>query len=488
MRKLLFLLLFCPLLGIGQLHQVVCDGNSLTDGYGSSTGLHTAPNNMTGMDYPAQLSRSLSTGFQVLNFGVSGQTTTQMSSDAATQIDPLFNATAYGQNILVAWEITNDVQNGQVSWPQAYQNFKNYCLARKAAGWKIVVLTVLPRQYFGPDDVIFEVGRIATNTLLRLEWPQYADAIADVGDLAMLRPDGIHTDDAGYGIVATAVKHSIQSLVQPVPVPENTLMVTTVTPTGPILGAINYSVTGGADAAKFQINASTGVLTFLHAPDYDVPTDIDGDNVYEVTVRASNGIAINDQSVKAEVIANNVLPLRFINLSAVVKNNAVQVEWQVAASATNTVYEVERSADGQQFNKLAAVNSPANTLSFNWVDANPANGISYYRIKAIEPSGLNTYSAMVKVNTGASGSQFSIFPNPVRNSTFNLQLTNSPKGTYRLAIVDRLGQLVYRQDIVYNGGTSSQAVYISQHISPGMYQVQLTSGEYRQVQQVVVSQ
>ena len=46
---------------------------------------------------------------------------------------------------------------------------------------------------------------------------------------------------------------------------------------------------GGADEGDFNIDVSTGVLTFASAPDYEVPTDADTDNVYMVTVEADDG-------------------------------------------------------------------------------------------------------------------------------------------------------------------------------------------------------
>jgi hypothetical protein len=52
---------------------------------------------------------------------------------------------------------------------------------------------------------------------------------------------------------------------------------------------VQYSVAGGADAARFQIDAATGALTFSSAPNYEAPGDADGDNVYDVIVRAADG-------------------------------------------------------------------------------------------------------------------------------------------------------------------------------------------------------
>ena len=46
---------------------------------------------------------------------------------------------------------------------------------------------------------------------------------------------------------------------------------------------------GGADAAKFTIDAATGALIFVAAPDFEAPTDAGGDNVYDVVVSATDG-------------------------------------------------------------------------------------------------------------------------------------------------------------------------------------------------------
>ena len=58
-------------------------------------------------------------------------------------------------------------------------------------------------------------------------------------------------------------------------VAENTTAVLTVTATDADLPAqtVTYSITGGADQAKFSINGTTGDLTFSAAPDYENPTD-----------------------------------------------------------------------------------------------------------------------------------------------------------------------------------------------------------------------
>jgi hypothetical protein len=74
------------------------------------------------------------------------------------------------------------------------------------------------------------------------------------------------------------------------PADENQTAVTTVTSVDPDAGdTVTYTISGGEDVAGFVIDGSTGELTFLSPPYYENPTDVGANNVYEVTVEASDG-------------------------------------------------------------------------------------------------------------------------------------------------------------------------------------------------------
>ena len=58
----------------------------------------------------------------------------------------------------------------------------------------------------------------------------------------------------------------------------------------------------GADSGKFNFDASGGELRFRDKPDYEMPGDADKDNVYEVTITATDGVAnIGTRDVKVTV-------------------------------------------------------------------------------------------------------------------------------------------------------------------------------------------
>ncbi|WP_408589829.1 cadherin-like domain-containing protein [Novosphingobium sp.] len=124
-----------------------------------------------------------------------------------------------------------------------------------------------------------------TDTLNNVELLKFADATITAASINTAPA----IDSNGAGTTAT------------VSVAENTAAVTTVHATDAESDAVTYSIAGGADAALFQINATTGALSFKNAPNYEAPADAGHDNGYAVTVRASDGTATTDQALSVNV-------------------------------------------------------------------------------------------------------------------------------------------------------------------------------------------
>ena len=64
--------------------------------------------------------------------------------------------------------------------------------------------------------------------------------------------------------------------------------------------ALIYSLSG-TDAALFTINADTGEVSFIATPDFEAPGDDGGDNVYDITVTASDGTNSTNHNVAITV-------------------------------------------------------------------------------------------------------------------------------------------------------------------------------------------
>ncbi|NBD19260.1 DUF4347 domain-containing protein [Aquabacterium fontiphilum] len=166
----------------------------------------------------------------------------------------------------------------------------------------------------GADAALFSIH--ATTGVLRFiaapdfEVPQDAGG-NNVYDVEVTVSDGSFTDVQAIAVTVNNVNDNAPVITSngggtnaAVAINENTTAVTTVTATDPDgLGALSYSVTGGADAARFSINASTGALRFNAAPDHESPQDAGADNVYDVVVTVSDGV-LSASQVIAVTVAN----------------------------------------------------------------------------------------------------------------------------------------------------------------------------------------
>jgi hypothetical protein len=85
-------------------------------------------------------------------------------------------------------------------------------------------------------------------------------------------------------------------------VSENARAVMTVAASDPDGDVPTFAIRGGADQTRLEIDATSGVLRFRSAPDFENPTDADANNVYEVLVDASDGQrAVASQLIRVTV-------------------------------------------------------------------------------------------------------------------------------------------------------------------------------------------
>ena len=101
--------------------------------------------------------------------------------------------------------------------------------------------------------------------------------------------------------VDTTTAPEFSSASASVDFPENsTAEVYTATATDANGDAITYSL-GGADAAIFAIDATSGVVSFQSPPDFEIPQAQSGTNTYAVEIIASDGALSSSQSLSVTV-------------------------------------------------------------------------------------------------------------------------------------------------------------------------------------------
>ncbi|MCA3586156.1 MAG: VCBS repeat-containing protein, partial [Methylocystis sp.] len=98
-------------------------------------------------------------------------------------------------------------------------------------------------------------------------------------------------------------------------------------------GAATSWTLGGADAALFNINATTGAVTFKAAPNFETPTDAGGNNVYDITVTASDGTQSSSQNVAITVTNDGETSLTGFGPSVTFAENTANAAPQLLDSA-----------------------------------------------------------------------------------------------------------------------------------------------------------
>ena len=75
-----------------------------------------------------------------------------------------------------------------------------------------------------------------------------------------------------------------------------------VTASDPDAGTtLTYTLDNALDASLFNINATTGAITFKNAPDFETPLDNGANNIYNLTVIASDGSLIDSKAITITV-------------------------------------------------------------------------------------------------------------------------------------------------------------------------------------------
>lgn len=114
---------------------------------------------------------------------------------------------------------------------------------------------------------------------------------------------------------------------------------------------VTFSIVGGADAGAFQL-AGDGALTFSSPPNFDLPADSDGNNVYEVVLRASAG----GQS------ADLTLAVTVSNLREGIKVTRVASGF-TRPVALSTVFDGEKLLVAEQFGRVAFVDGATGAIT-----------------------------------------------------------------------------------------------------------------------------
>jgi len=205
-------------------------------------------------------------------------------------------------------------------------------------------------------------------------------------------------------------------------------------------------------------------------------TTLEADNLSSLSyfdiVGVSQSLAIELKRIWAEVAGKNI-----------------NVYWATASETDNMGFDLERSTDATNFERIDWVEGQGNSsisTDYKYIDTNVNKDIIYYyRIKAIETSGKYEYSPIVSASLGGNAVGVQVFPNPIRQQNENLSLVAITDGDLQIQIFNEAGQLMLSRN--FSGLKGEIIQFAMPQLAAGMHLVTMTNGEYIKRTKLIVT-
>lgn len=161
------------------------------------------------------------------------------------------------------------------------------------------------------------------------------------------------------------------------------------------------------------------------------------------------------------------LPVSLLYFKAIAtKENTVLVSWSTTSENNNDYFNIERSKDGNNFEKVSTILSAGNSTTkqdYAFADAQPYQGVSYYRLKQTDKDGSFTFSEIEKVNITGAKYITTASPNPTKDIV-QIKIFGEINKKLNYLVVDINGKVLMKSNI----SNSVTPINLS-NLAQGMY-------------------
>ncbi|NTS43757.1 hypothetical protein HRG84_22945 [Flavisolibacter sp. BT320] len=173
---------------------------------------------------------------------------------------------------------------------------------------------------------------------------------------------------------------------------------------------------------------------------------------------------------------NIPLPLRLVNFSVREKAEGLNLEWKMEGEEDQATYELERSATGLAFQKLATIKAKQDTGTngYEFLDRQPLQKATY-RLKILHQSGKVEYSPALHYEKRTGSEPSFVYANPVRGGNIHLRVNNLSGGLYTLTLYSGDGKKCWQQKREHSGGTTDWSIDLGQSLPAALYKLVITS-------------
>ena len=187
-------------------------------------------------------------------------------------------------------------------------------------------------------------------------------------------------------------------------------------------------------------------------------------------------------------IAGATLPVKLIDFTGRLQRNSVVLDWKTSFELNSKGFDIERSYDGQNFEKVGYVGAAGNsnlTAYYQFIDKSIAQENNYYRLKQIDLDDKFEYSRVVFIkNSLGDKSLFKVLRNPFDNA-IDIEFGKVPGGNVRVRLFDELGRLMMTWDQKNVAFNRVRFGLYSKYLSSGVYLLHVTTIDKTYVEKIM---
>ncbi len=176
-------------------------------------------------------------------------------------------------------------------------------------------------------------------------------------------------------------------------------------------------------------------------------------------------------------LVQGVLPINFVNITAVERKSSIRVYWASAQESNMAYYEIYQSRNSLQFEKIGtrtAVGNSTGRTDYYFDDLAPDIGNNYYRVVAVDQQGKTAATKIIRVLFGKNDNSLVIFPNPSAN-VLNIRVAAVVKGNYAIKVFDNGGRLLADTRVAHNGADGVYPINLPAPLARGNYRLVFTN-------------
>jgi hypothetical protein len=190
------------------------------------------------------------------------------------------------------------------------------------------------------------------------------------------------------------------------------------------LGCADATGSGGNETINFP-SAVAGTTYYVRAYDYA------GQGTFTITA------------------SGPALPISLLSFTGIKQDKTNLLNWATASETNNKGFELQRSANGNDFTSIAFVNSKAiggnssAQLNYSFSDITPLGGTNYYRLKQVDKDGKFSMSKVVAIKglKPTSLQLVGVYPNPAVNK-LNVNIESPVVDFVTLVVTDMTGKVL----------------------------------------------